>query len=140
MGEAARGPMTAGQAEAEGYARYNEVPHLVVDVPDGNFTITARTTDGRRLTVSFLPGAPGGAANMADVVYHDRGSTRLNGRHVLPTFDHVAFGRGGRLLDDTRPLEGPEKPGIVTVLMDRAPAGEGVEAVPARARGGARAR
>lgn len=44
--------MTAADAESIGFARFNDVPTLPIDIPDGNFTISAKTTDGRRITFS----------------------------------------------------------------------------------------
>ncbi|MBN9990839.1 hypothetical protein JND45_16005, partial [Listeria monocytogenes] len=45
--------MTAADAESIGFARFNDVPTLPIDIPDGNFTISAKTTDGRRITFFF---------------------------------------------------------------------------------------
>ena len=41
--------ITAADAESIGFARFNDVPTLPIDIPDGNFTISAKTTDGRRI-------------------------------------------------------------------------------------------
>lgn len=42
--------MIARDAEAIDFARFNDVPTLPIEIPDGNFTISARTSDGRRIT------------------------------------------------------------------------------------------
>ena len=47
--------MTSADAKSIGYAVFNDVPHKAIDVPDGSFTITARTSDGRRTTFCFMP-------------------------------------------------------------------------------------
>ena len=46
--------MTRADAIAAGFAGYNDVPHKPIDVPDGAFTITAKTSEGRRVTFCFL--------------------------------------------------------------------------------------
>ena len=46
--------MTRDDAIAAGFAGYNDVPHKPIDVPDGAFTITAKTSEGRRVTFCFL--------------------------------------------------------------------------------------
>ena len=52
------------EAEAEGFARFNQGPHLTVDLPKGGSTITVRTPAGERVTfgfVSYGPGTAGGS-------------------------------------------------------------------------------
>jgi len=108
------------EAEAAGYAQFNRVPHLAVDVPDGYLTITAKMSDGRRITFAFLPYREGAPPSCVDVVYHDSGTHRLVNDNPLPTFDAVVFGGACRDLFHTRSpmLEGHDKPGIVCILMD----------------------
>lgn len=117
----------ADDAEAAGYAQFNGVPHLAVDVPDGGFTVTAKTSEGKRITFSFMPYRDGGPAGCVDICYHDSGnSDNFQGRD-LTTFDVLMFGRtkarepgkpepNNRFQYDSR--EQPFKPGIVCVLMD----------------------
>jgi hypothetical protein len=112
--------MQADQVERNGYAMFNGNDHLCVDVPDGNFTITARTSEGKRVTFAFLCYENDKPPKCVDVTYHDNGTTRTNGDKVLPTFDVISFGKGGRFLYDSRKEQpdGDQKPGIVTLLMD----------------------
>jgi hypothetical protein len=111
---------TAEEAVAYGYAEFNRNPHLCVDVPDGSFTITAKTSEGKRITFSFLPYKHDGPAKCVDIQYHDSGHTHFkNGIHI-PEFDAVLFGETGKkhvpIQLDTR--KQPHKPSIVCVLMD----------------------
>jgi hypothetical protein len=117
-------------AVADGYAGFNGNPHLAVDVPDGGFTITAKTSEGKRITFAFQPYRSGGAAGCVDIAYHDNGTVDRFNDTDLPTFDVLMFGRtkakepgkhepNNRFQLDTR--EQPFKPGIVCVLMDNEP-------------------
>lgn len=114
-------------AVADGYAGFNGNPHLAVDVPDGGFTITAKTTEGKRITFAFQPYRTGGAPGCVDITYHDNGTVDRFGDRDLPTFNVLMFGRtrareagkmepNNRFQLDTR--EQAFKPGIVCVLMD----------------------
>lgn len=118
---------TADAASAAGYAQFNGVPHLSVDVPDGGFTVTCKTSEGRRITFSFMPYRNAGPPQCVDVTYHDNGTCDRFGDKDLPTFDVLMFGRteqrqpgkhepNNRFQLDTR--QQPFKPGIVCVLMD----------------------
>ena len=120
-------PVTGDDAESAGYAKFNGVPTLCVDVPDGGFTISAKTSEGKRITFSFMPYRTAGPPGCVDIAYHDNGtSDRFNDKD-LPTFDVLMFGRtaarepgkhepNNRFQLDTR--KEPFKPGIVCVLMD----------------------
>jgi hypothetical protein len=100
-------------AVAAGYAEFNRNPHLAVDVPDGGFTITAKTTEGKRITFAFQPYKNGGAPQCVDIQYHDgeQGLTR-NG-DPWPVFNVLGFDAGKGF--DTRDTR---KVGIACVLMD----------------------
>lgn len=105
----------AGQAENLGFATFNGVPHLCVDVPDGGFTISAKTTQGKRVTFAFMPYEDDGAPQCVDIQYHDSGTRHDQG----PTFDFVAFGLRQPDIDTRKLRPEPEaKPGILCVLMD----------------------
>ena len=111
--------MTATDAQGRGFARFNDVPTLPVDVPDGGFTISAKTSEGRRLTIYFAPYETGGPPRFVDIQYHDNGTTIANadgGRS--PTFDLIAIGRGGHFVTDTRTLDEADKPSILCVFME----------------------
>jgi hypothetical protein len=108
-------------AKAIGFAGFNDVPHKPIDIPDGGFTITARTSEGRRVTFSFLPERQGGPARFVDIQYHDRDSVITKADcGQSPTFDSFAITRGGRHIVDSRPLKEDGKPVILVVLLDRA--------------------
>src|SRR3546814_6688091 len=71
--------MTARDAESIGFARFNDVPTLPNDIPDGNFTISARTSDGRRITFFFGEcerGAP--PSNSEEHTYELQSLTRVS--------------------------------------------------------------
>ena len=111
--------MTATDAQSCGFARFNDVPTLPVDVRDGGFTISAKTTEGRRLTIYFGANTHGGPARFVDIQYHDKGTTIANAdRGRSPTFDFIGIGRGGKFVADTRRLDDPAKPSILCVFMD----------------------
>ncbi|MFW2854085.1 hypothetical protein ACM61V_19625 [Sphingomonas sp. TX0543] len=63
--------MSQAEAVALGFAGFNDVPHKPIDVPDGEYTITARTSDGRRVTFCFLPDRERSPAGFVDIQYHD---------------------------------------------------------------------
>src|SRR3546814_15028226 len=65
--------MTARDAESIGFARFNDVPTLPIDIPDGNFTISALTRDGRRITFFFGEYEPGTPPGCVDIQIHDAG-------------------------------------------------------------------
>lgn len=113
---------TPKDARESGFATFNEVPHVCIDLPDGITTISVRTSDGRRATFCFLPYKDGGAPECCDIAYHDNGTTRVTSSGVtVPTFDFVAFGPANQGKDiDTRSLrkEPGDKPGIVCLLME----------------------
>jgi hypothetical protein len=105
-------------ALAAGFASFNDVPHLCVQLPDGRHTISVRTSDGKRITFAFLATAvAGGAADCVDIVYHDSGSSRpgSNGATV-PTFD-VIIDAGARHACHTSARTTSPDPAMVTVLM-----------------------
>ena len=113
--------MTRADAVSLGFAGYNDVPHRCVDVPDGAFTITAKTSEGRRATFCFMGKRYDGPARFCDIQFHDRGTTILNANNgVSPTFNAFAITRGGRHVIDSRPLAEDEKPSILVLLMDEA--------------------
>lgn len=112
---------TAKMAVEEGYAEFNGVPHLAVDIPDGDgFTITAKTSEGKRITFSFMPYKKGGAPQCVDVQYHDNGTCHVRNGVEIPTFDAILFGRTAASAVptqyDTRKLD--HRPSIVCVLID----------------------
>ena len=111
--------MSKADAEAIGFAGFNDVPHKVIDLPDGDFTISAKTSDGRRVTFSFQPHSPDGTARFVDIQFHDRGTTipSANG-DPMPTFNAFAITGGGRHIVDTCALTENIKPSILVMLME----------------------
>lgn len=112
-------------APAEGlqrFATFNRQPHLCIDLPDGDTTISVRTSDGRRVTFAFMAYTRGAAPECCDIAYHDNGTSRVTSSGVtVQTFDVVAFGPANQGKDiDTRCLrkDGADKPGIVCLLME----------------------
>ena len=113
--------MTHADAVSLGFAGFNNVPHKCIDVPDGAFTITARTSEGRRVTFCFMGKTYDGPARFCDIAFHDRGTAIPNADNgVSPTFNAFAITRGGRHITDSRPLGEDEKPSILVLLMDEA--------------------
>ena len=112
--------MTARDAEQIGFARFNDVPTLAVDIPDGGFTISAKTTEGRRLTIYFGPNTDGGPPRFADIQFHDSGMTIPNANNGRsPAFDLLTIVEGGRRSYDSRAAEICMKPSIAVVLMEK---------------------
>jgi hypothetical protein len=104
------------EAKAEGFADFNDNPHLCVELPDGQTTISVRTSEGKRLTIAFLPYIHGKAAQCADVCFHDSGMTAHHNGTDMPVQDMVLFGRGKEVFRTTR-LDAQDKPLFATVLM-----------------------
>ncbi|WP_066547270.1 MULTISPECIES: hypothetical protein [unclassified Sphingomonas] len=110
--------MTAADAESIGFARFNDVPTLPIDIPDGNFTISAKTTDGRRITFFFGEYKRGSPPSFVDIQYHDNGTRIANANGgTSPTFDMLTIGLGGRNVFDSRRLGPDDKPSIAVILM-----------------------
>ena len=63
--------MRAADATAIGFAQFNDVPHKVIDIPDGGFTLTTKTSDGNRVTFYFGPYETGGPPAFIDIQYRD---------------------------------------------------------------------
>jgi len=109
-----------GNAVAAGYAEFNVCPHLAVDIPNEVFTITAKTSEGRRITFSFLPYKNGGAPRCVDIQYHDGGTSHFKNGADIPDFDAILIGatKGKDIIQhDTR--KEPFRTSIVCVLMDK---------------------
>ncbi|TGX49054.1 hypothetical protein E5A73_19600 [Sphingomonas gei] len=110
--------MSAADAESIGFARFNDVPTLPIDVPDGNFTISAKTSDGRRITFFFGEYRRGSPPSFVDIQYHDQGASipNANGGRS-PVFDMLTIGMGGRQLFDSRRGTNDDKPSIAVILL-----------------------
>jgi hypothetical protein len=66
------GLSTPAAAKAAGFKVFNGRSHLLVDVPDGLFTISCRTSAGDLVTFAFCPYRKGAAAACVDVHVGDR--------------------------------------------------------------------
>ncbi|MHA0337486.1 hypothetical protein [Sphingomonas aquatilis] len=112
--------MTEADAKALGFAGFNNVPHKPIDLPDGPFTITVKTSDGRRATFCFMPYGDG-PARFVDIQFHDRGTSIPNANGgQMPTFNSFCITKGGRHIVDTRALTEDIKPSIMVLLLDTA--------------------
>jgi hypothetical protein len=85
-------PDIAAAAE-HGFATWNQGPHLCVEIPDGSSTITCRTSQGRKVTFSFVPYQQGGPPQCVDIHEATGPAIRLDERdsHIQRI---VAFGKG----------------------------------------------
>ena len=105
----------------EGYARRDDNPHLCVDVPDGNSTITVRTSEGKQITFDFLKYSAAGPPQCVDIVHHHDGDHTMNGDLRCPHQDVRVFGLGVNLLNHSTGLK-TERPATVTcVIFDGPP-------------------
>ena len=112
-------PMTAADAQSIGFAAFNGCPHQTVDIPDGGFTLTTRTSDGKRTTFYFGVSIEGGPATFIDVQYHDAGANVANANNGLsPVFDMLTIAKGGRHPFDSRKLAVDAKPSIAVILLE----------------------
>lgn len=102
------------EAKADGYATFNPCPTVAIEVPDGQTTFSFRTSEGKRLTVCFLPYMSGGAPQCVDIAYHDSGvNVMTKSKEPMPGM-HVILWTGERE-HDTR----QHKPvAFQTILMD----------------------
>ena len=60
----------ASEVEKSGYAKFNMGPHLCVDVPDGWYTISCKTPDGKMITFAFIPDSESDAGHSCVDVHH----------------------------------------------------------------------
>lgn len=110
--------MTARDAESIGFAPFNNAPTLPIDIPDGNFTISARTSDGRRITFFFGEYERGAPPSFVDIQYHDNGTAIPNANGgTSSSFDMLTIGQGGHHAYDSRRYRPDEKPSIAVILL-----------------------
>jgi len=64
-------------ATGNGFAAYNLCPHLCVEAPDTNFTISVRLSEGRRVTFAFTPIDDSYLPEAVDIIYHGKMSQIL---------------------------------------------------------------
>ncbi|MGH7745392.1 MAG: hypothetical protein ACREQ5_11460, partial [Candidatus Dormibacteria bacterium] len=95
-------------AAARGFKTFNPAyRHVCVDVPDEGMTVSARMTDGKRVTFNFFPSAASGDAPAAggpiecvdiDMDGHDAAYELSDGRHLY-RLHLVGFSAGTRSFD-----------------------------------------
>lgn len=54
-----------------GFATFNNVPHIPITLPDGNTTITVKTSEGHHITLAFLEYTKGGPPQCVDICHHE---------------------------------------------------------------------
>jgi hypothetical protein len=94
-----------------GYAKFNNNPHLCVDIPDGNFTITCKTSTGEQVTFSFVPYRTGCPAQCVDIQRHTTAFSTSNGR---PIQNVICFTPGS---DTFRSGKDDKKPTTLMTLL-----------------------
>lgn len=112
--------MTSTDAESIGFAIFNHVPTLPIDIPDGGFTVSAKTSEGLRVTFCFGPYRTGGPPRCIDIRYHDAGmSVPDGGGSPVPAFDMFTIAENGHNTYDSRKSDLSEKPSIAVLLLDK---------------------
>jgi hypothetical protein len=78
-------------AEVKGFASFNSCyKHTFVECEDSNQTISIKTKEGKRITVSVMEGA-----SCVDIAYHDSPLEKENnGNKDVPKFEIIGFGLG----------------------------------------------
>lgn len=111
--------MTRADAESIGFAIFNHVPTLPIDIPDGGFTISAKTSEGLRVTFYFGPYRTGGPPRFIDIQYQDSGMAVPGGDvSPVPVFDMLTIAEKGIHRYDSRKADISEKPSIAVVLLE----------------------
>lgn len=108
---------TREEAEAKGFAGFNRGPHLEVEVPNGHFTITAKTSEGKRVTFAFCPYEEDGAPRCVDILYHDSGVVKMNGDHPCPVQAVTLFTAGGSIASSK--LNDDKQCTLATILLNK---------------------
>lgn len=67
--------VAAKEAKQLGFANYNDYNHLVVEVPNEGFTISARTPDGQKITFSFIRRPTGDGHQCVEIIHHTGNKT-----------------------------------------------------------------
>jgi hypothetical protein len=106
-------PVTRDQAEANGFAVFNRQPHLCIDIPKGNFTLTCRTHGGKKVTFAFQQYNDDGIHRCVDIKNHTTEKVTENGNNI---HDLICFASGTNSFratsDDKKPTT------LVTLLLD----------------------
>lgn len=113
--------VTPREANARGFAAFNECETVCIDVPDGQTTFSFKTSDGRCLTACFLPGREGMPPSFVDVAYHGQLDVPRDNHDERGScaFEAISFGQRARspgIQWDTREQDNPSS--IVCILME----------------------
>ena len=84
----------ADDVEAAGFAKFNGGSHLCVDIPDGHFTISCKTSEGKKVTFAFVPYTEAGPGQCVDIQRHGCPVTCPNGDSQLDVQKVICFGPG----------------------------------------------
>jgi hypothetical protein len=82
------------EARKHGFAGFNSGKHLLVNIPDGQFTVSCRLTNGKRVTFAFCPYELNGVPQCVDIQFHDSGQFVQNGDVQCPIQQVIAFTAG----------------------------------------------
>jgi hypothetical protein len=91
--------------------------NMKIDVPDGEFTIEATTSTGRRVTFAFMPYRNGGPPQCVDIIDHNNPNTVHWNGEEHPTNDVLSLIPGGTGYD-SRGLGWKQRPMITTLLIE----------------------
>lgn len=101
-------------AESLGFAQFNGGPHLLVDVPNGHFTISTKTSQGKRVTFAFCPYEKDGPAQCIDIEHHNSERVVMNGVTPQAVQTVICFSQGN---DAFRGYTDAQKPVTLTTLL-----------------------
>jgi len=87
--------VAAEDVEADGFARFNAGTHATIDVPDGYYTLSCRTSTGKLITMAFVPYTEGGAGECVDVQVHDAVGDSTDDDKDSPAQRVICFSAGG---------------------------------------------
>lgn len=111
-------PVKPDDAEAMGYARFNNYGHLLVDIPNGGSTIACKTTEGKVVTFAFVPYKEDGPPQCVDISYHSSGQQRVNGTQMCPSMEVNCFTIGHSRF--TSRYGDKEPVSLVSVMLNKA--------------------
>lgn len=86
------------EAKRRGYKAFNNVPHQLIDVPDGNSTLSCKMSDGSTITFCFLSGDAKGleVPSCVDIQV----DTGIPEHSALRKDGELSIGQGGILFGD----------------------------------------
>jgi len=106
-------------AKMQGWAVFNGGPHLCVEAPNGNFTISVNTLEGKKITFAFVPYHENGPAQCVDVQHHTSGVDMKNGDTDCPVQQVICFTVGSDLYRSPLTEEKGKGCTLMTVLLNR---------------------